>query len=440
MIVPAAVAIGATPPLLHVLGASQYGILSIQMALLVMLGVNDFGISRAIVLVSVGEGGFHRPETRIATAEAGLHLSISLAIALIMLGTLGCIITFAILPSQPDVINSTLLTVLSAGISLVTLPLRASMEVEERFVVLNIWRSVATSLLFGAPLAAALIAPTLTAAATGLLASRIVVLGGYIVFAETRSLSIIFQTYSHFLAEIWHRRIGNVHRTLIRRGLWLGIAGLASTLIGYSDRFVLSVFARSSDVARYVIASELVTKLWLIVGALTIAATPRLAAAWESGDKDRFDTFFMRFAGAIAIIAFASHVFLLTAGTFFLRKWLGTGFVPIIPQIVHILSIGISINCVSQANFTLVNIGRRERSAATVQFIYLPITFVTLAIGIRIAGPIGAAWAFTGRLILDAFVIRWIIYKKVGDTDRHGVRSWQILLMLGLLVIIYFFG
>gem|GEM_PF-6409374 len=440
VIVPAAVAIAATPLLVQALGTAEYGILSIQMAILVMLGVNDFGISRAIVLVSIGEGGFHSPANRIATAEAGLQLSVSLAIAIIVFGMLGCALTFAIVPSQPDVVASTLLTVLSAGISIVTLPLRASMEVEERFVILNIWRSVATSLLFGAPLLAALITPTLTAAAIGLLLSRIIVLAGYAVFAENRPIRAVGGAYGEFVAGLRRRHVGGVHKTLIRRGLWLGIAGLASTFIGYSDRFVLSVFTRATDVGHYVIASELVTKLWLVVGALTIAATPRLAAAWESGDPDSFDAFFRRFAGAIAATALASHLFLVTAGDFLLRKWLGSGFAPVITQIVHILSIGISLNCVSQANFTLVNIGRRERSAAAVQFVYLPITVVSLAVGIRLAGPVGAAWAFTARLVLDAFVIRWLVHKQIGDTDRHGVRSWQLGVLLGLLIAIYFVG
>ena len=439
VVVPALVAIAATPMLIRVLGSAVYGMLSLQLAVLILFGVNDFGISRAIVLVAVGEGGFASPAQRAATVEAGLQLSMTLGTVLLAASFLVIGTARAIVPSSSDIVISSLLTVASASLSLLTLPLRASMEVEERFVLLNVWRTVATALLFLAPLGAALIQPTLTATAIGLLLSRILVLGGYLRVARAVDVRHLLDGFPAFLERLRHRQIGPLHRLLLRRGGWLGLAGLISTFIGYSDRFVLGAIGTAADVGHYVVASELVTKLWLIVGALTIAATPRLAAAWERPESNDFGRLFPRYYWAVAGIAVMSHAFLIGVGDAFLKLWLGhAGYAPIIAQVMKILSIGISLNCMSQTNATLVNIARRERSGATVQMIFLPVTIGLLAAGVWLAGPVGAAWALTLRLVIDAFVFRYVVHRQVGAAGRHGVRTWQLGAMLVLLLAIYF--
>ncbi len=438
VVLPAVVAIAATPLLIHALGTARYGILSLQLAALVLLGVNDFGISRAIVLVAVGRGGFGAADIRQATTEAGLHLSISLALVMALVGVGAILTAFIFVGDQNDLLISSLLTVISAALSLVTLPLRANMEVEERFFILNIWRTIATSLLFVAPLAAILVVPSLTSAAIGLLISRLVVLSGFMFVSRQRPLAQIASSYMTFIEELWRRRLSDIHMTLIRRGAWLGLGGLLSTFIGYSDRFVLASLASATAVGHYVVASELTTKLWLIVGALSIAATPRLAAAWKDDGHSQFNRFFAGFAGAIATIALASHIFLIVLGEKLLQLWLGTAYAPIIYEIVKILSIGISLNCLAQANYILLVIGRRERSGAILQLVSLPITILALSIGAWKAGAVGAAWAFTIRLAIDAFVVRWIVNHQIDLGGRHGVRAWLLALFGLVLIAIYF--
>ena len=436
VILPAVVALIATPIILANLGPKGFGVFSIQLAVLVLIGVNDFGVSRAVTLEAVARGGFQSASELAKVVWAGTHLITTVAISILIIGALILIAAVVALSMTADEWASWGLLLLASALSLVTLPARAALEVQERFAMLNAIRIVGSSLLFAAPTAAALIEPTMTASSIALLLSRIAVSAATVVATRRLLARPSCAEFSGAVLSVLTGRASELHKQLIQRGGWLGSAGIASSLIGYADRFALGIAASATMAANYVVASELVTKMWLVSGAMAAAFMPRLAHHWRDPDRTKFRRIFYLLFGTLLLISFASHVIFTFFGTWFMKAWLGNTFSNDMPQYLAILSIGISINLFCGPNYLILLLTRRERTAANVQFLTLPLTIIASLTAARLFGPTGVAWVFAIRLILDAFIIRILVAQNEVN-DRLGISHASILLYTTALIFIY---
>ncbi len=118
-----------------------FGIFSLQVSALFFFGLTDFGISRAIVLLSfddrfAGQTGWVRPY------KIGIRYTLTLCLVL----CLACPIAFALRYLHPpgvdahDLTVSTVIILLSSALMLASLPARAVLEVKEEFFLLNMIR------------------------------------------------------------------------------------------------------------------------------------------------------------------------------------------------------------------------------------------------------------------------------------------------------------
>jgi O-antigen/teichoic acid export membrane protein len=339
------------------------------------------------------------------------------------LTTLACALVLTVMPVNQSA--AWFMLIFSCIASLFMLPLRASLEVQERFGLINVLRVVGTSSMFLAPALATALWPTLTAAAAALLASRLALLA---IFAfKTRDIFALMGHRSLLAAPPTWRgfRLPTLHQRLVTLGGWLGAAGLVSMLIGYADRFVLGIVSSTAIVADYTVVSELVTKGWLVTGALIAAATPRLAHSWTHATAS-FRQDFLLLAALLAVVAMTGHVVLLFEGDRILRIWLGQNYRPGMVDILRVLSVGIAVNALSIPNYLLMVLGGRERQAAYVQFVALPLTVLASLAAARYYGAIGVAWVFSARLTLDIFVIRAFV-PQTPSGARTGVPTLAII-------------
>ena len=423
VLIPAAVAVASTPVLLTSLGAGGFGVLALQLAVLTIIGVNDFGISRAVVLEAVAKGGFSDSLALAEVTQSGLELLCFLAAAVLVLGggAVGLLSRMDFIPS--DQRASWIFTVLSSAVSLFVLPLRASLEVQERFGLINLLRITGSSSLFLAPMLAALIWPNLAAIGIAIFASRCLLL--LMSAAVTRPMWTSFSLAGvvRTARDAVKQSTSASHSRLLALAGWLGAAGFVSTLIGYADRFALGMAVDVAAVGNYTVVSELVTKIWLISGALVAAMTPRLAHAWATDALDlRREFAFL--VGGLALVGSGGLFVLLIFGEQILTLWLGKGYRPEMLEPLRILALGISINIITTANFLLMTIGGRTRAAALVQIVALPISFAAYLGAAHLFGIVGVAWAFTGRLVLDAALIYYLTPRSPSG-KRIAVDWWM---------------
>lgn len=428
VVVPAVVALICTAPLLAILGPAKFGLASIQLAVLVLLSVNDFGVSRAIVLVSISRGGFTQGKILAHTSRAGFELVLLLSAVILLVTVLGAAFFVIATQQRPgDTLVSWLLVGIASAIALPALPLRAKLEVEERFGLLNFLRSASSSALFLAPLVAVWIESTLTSVAIGHVISRAIVLAAFAARGGGELFRGIGGTTARLVAAIPKLDDFPTHTSLLSRGGWLGIAGLVSMLIGSADRFVLGALTTATAVAHYTVAAELATKLWLVVGAFLAAATPKIAAGWQQQD-DSWRSPFLLLAIVVCSIALSANAIFNFFGVVILHTWLGVGFDPEMVSVLAILSIGIALNCASQLNYLILLVAGGERAAAKLQFLVLPLTIVASLLVVPRWGATGVAWVFTGRLALDCFVIRHLTSARAGKKDSGISNTWLLVM------------
>lgn len=436
VIIPAVIAVIATPVLLNNLGAQGFGIFSIQLAVLVLIGVNDFGVSRAVTLEAVARGGFESDAELKRVVWAGTHLIATVAMAVFIIGGLILMAAMLALPMSLDERISWGLLLPASAISLITLPARASLEVQERFAMANVIRIGGSSLLFAAPAIASFIDPTMTATSIAMLLSRLALSAAAIAATHGLLARPNWSDFVQSIRELLTGRASELHRKLIHRGGWLGAAGIASNLIGYVDRFALGILASATIIAHYVVAAELVTKMWLITGALTAAIMPRLAHYWQDEDAAKFKGIFLFLVGCMAAISLSAHMVFVFFGDQLMQLWLGDQYFPEMAEYLAILSVGIAVNAASLLNYLLLILSGREKVAANIQFVTLPLTILASLLAAYYSDATGVAWVFTARLTIDVFVIRMFVPKNL-QSLKGGIPYSVILAWIAFVYAVY---
>ena len=427
-VLPALAALVAVPLLIEQLGIGVFGVFSLQVAALFFFGLSDLGISRAIVLLSFdepfsGSEGWHRPyriglrySLMLGASAALLALPVGLALFNWPIAELG----------RLDLALSTSLILVSAGITLVSLAPRAVLEAQQRFFVANAIRGPAAAAIFLAPLAALAVSETLTSAAVGILLTRLLALGCYFWSAGLAPTSGLAGDRT-------------LRRAFLHKAGWLGLTNVLSMLTLYLDRFVLGFFGGAVMVGQFVIAQEVVTKLWIASGAVMSAAMPRLAAQRDEPGGAALRRTTHQLVAIMVVAGVLPAAVLIVAGAAILELWLGNSFDPTSVLPLMIMSVGLGINTLAQINFALLQVHGGERHTALLQIFNVVFASLALPVLIALHGIDGAALAFALRLFIDAVLVRALL-SRVDERCRDiGIGYPGLLaaaaLLLGLLIV-----
>jgi O-antigen/teichoic acid export membrane protein len=401
-VLPAVAGLWAVPRIIDVIGLPLFGVFSLQVGVLFLLGLSDFGISRAVVLLA--------PDVRFARTGPGSAYAIGLRWSLLLGAAVACLaapvgLGVLLLPARPDAADlalSTALMCLSAGVMLLSLAPRAALESQERFLASNLIRGPAAAAIFLGPLAAFAFSPSLTGAAGAILVTRIVAALFYFHAARPFPLARAGQ---EMVAREQRRALD---RIFLAKAGWMGGANLLSLVITYVDRFVLAALGSAAGVALFVIAQEVVTKLWIVTGAAMAAAAPRLAAdkhkeGVPEGRSSKQLTVIMLVAGALPAAV------LVVWGEAILRTWLGSSFQAASVLPLQLMAAAVGLNSLSQVNFLLLQVRGGERSSMLLQVYNLGFLAVALPLLVPKYGADGAALAFALRLVADTFILRYLL-------------------------------
>ena len=268
---PLVVAIFTIPILIKALGDSKFGLLTLIWALVSYFGLFDLGLGRALTqrLASIHDGPDNQESGRIAVTSIVMMAILGvLASALIAIfGPIG--IGYLKLASDPqEVINSTYIMCAAMPFILLTSGFRGILEAKHHFGIINIMRLPMGLFTFIGPTVVVLyFGPSLEVITLVLVIGRI--------------LACIIHGWYAWLA------IGNHHwnlefdkkllKPLCFAGGWMTISNIVSPLMGYVDRFVIGFAISAAAVAFYTTPQEMVTKLWIIPGALTGILFPAFA-------------------------------------------------------------------------------------------------------------------------------------------------------------------
>lgn len=422
---PMAFALFSIPALMAGLGEARFGLLTLVWAVTSYFGLFDLGLSRALTqrLAIVLDQG---PES-----EAG-PLSATALILMAVLGLAGGAIMAIGAPwgvawirgltSPEEAIAAVRVMGAALPFIVVTAGLRGMLEARHAFGVLNAIRLPMGLWTFVGPwLVLAWAGPDLYLMTWVLAAGRVVacLVHAWYVWRALPMLKGQLRWAPHWL------------QPLLTSGGWLTLSNLVSPFMGYVDRFMIGAVVSATAVAYYATPQEMVTKLWIIPGALTAVLFPAFAAGQARSDGEVWQLF-DRALALLALVLWPVTVALALFAHELLALWINPGFAAHAGPILQIFAVGIFINCLAHLPLTWLQGAGHFRAPALLHVAELPLFVLALWWMGGLWGLQGAALAWLARMVLDALIL-FVVCARAGGRAPGWLRHHAAQLALACL-------
>lgn len=413
---PFLAAVFSIPVLIQHLGVEKFGLLTLIWAVVSYMGLFDLGLGRALTQQISLADAKHEPEVIPALVRACLALMVAIGsvagLATWVLAAWGLGFIDGI--EGDDAVDALRAMSIALPFVIVTSGLRGIMEARSAFDVLNLIRLPMGVFTFLGPVAVVMFwDDKLASIAWALCVGRIVACVVHLWFTRFD----VFGRSDRAILDL------SFLRPLMTSGGWLTVSNVVSPMMGYVDRFMIGALMSASMVAYYATPNEIITKIWIIPGALTAVLFPRFtqemyrhpASAWALMGRSVEAIFCATLPITLLLALFAHEV---------IAVWIGSDFAVHSAPVLAVFALGILVNCMSHIPYTLIQGAGMARITALIHCaIILP--FVTLLFfGIHFFGLLGAVLAWLIRIVADAalmFFFAWRITGKI-PVSRHAAK------------------
>ena len=415
---PLLVALVSIPPLIALLGVARFGLLALLWAVVSYFGLFDLGLGRALTQRLAATQARRADE---AGAIVGSALLLMVLLGIVAGAVLAALTPWGVgriaeVPDPGESVRAVLWMALTVPAVVVTAGLRGVLEARHKFGWVNLIRLPMGLWTFLGPLAVAVWSgPRLDWIAA--------------VLALGRALALLAHAgaaWAAMPAGTRHLRVERAQlRPLLASGGWLTVGNIIGPLMGYADRFIIAATVSASAVAYYATPHELVTKLWIVPGALSAVLFPTFAAMTSGRAADET-------AGppawALALLGvrwlFVVLVPVTLALALFAREalgwWIGAEFAIYSAPVLQLLALGVLINCLAHVPLTLLQGAGQARAPALLQAVQI-LPYVALLWWLtQTHGVIAAAALWLARMVLDTLAMFWLCSR-----DHGGLRRWQ---------------
>ena len=395
---PLLIAVFTIPVLIKDLGDARFGLLTLIWAVVSYFGLFDMGLGRALtqqLAVVLANKEHDRIGPLVATATvlmAGLGVLAGILMAALAPWGVGLVHG---VPDQQEAVNAVYAMALAMPAIVLTSGFRGILEAKHAFGIVNLIRLPMGLFTFLGPLAVVAYGqPRLDWIAGVLAVGRVIA-------------CIVHAWYAWRVLPSEHGSLtmhANLLRPLSVSGGWMTVSNIISPFMGYVDRFIIGGIVSASAVAYYTTPQELVTKLWIIPGALTMVLFPAFATqmvkrdeqAWILFKKSVHWLFAVLLPVTVAIMLFAQEI---------LSLWINEGFATHSAVLLQIFAVGILINCMAHVPFTLIQSAGRPRLTAIIHTAELPFFLGLLWWLTSDYGVVGAAIAWLTRMVVDTLLM-----------------------------------
>lgn len=410
---PLLVAVGTIPVLIHELGPSRFGLLTLIWAVVSYFGLFDLGLGRALtqqLAVVFADEDYQKIGPLVGTATVLMALLGVVAGILMAAAAPWGVGLIHDVPDRQEAINAVLAMALAMPFIVLTSGFRGILEAKHAFGVINLIRLPMGLFTFLGPLVVVFYGggPRLDYIAWALVAGRVIACGIHAYFAW-RALS------TERSAFVWQ---ADLVKFLCVSGGWLTVSNIVSPFMGYVDRFVIGAIVSASAVAYYTTPQELITKLWIVPGALTAVLFPAFAAQMARRDDQTWELFkkavhwlFMALLPVTVALALFAHELL--------AIWINPGFADNSSILLQVFAVGILINCLAHVPFTLIQSAGAARLTALTHFIELPFFLVALWWLTSSYGALGAAFAWLLRMVFDTLLMFTLCCPLLGRSVKN---------------------
>jgi O-antigen/teichoic acid export membrane protein len=415
---PLLVAVACIPPLIHVLGAPRFGLLTLLWAVINYFGLFDMGLGRALTHRLSAAMGSGREEEVGPVARDGLSLMVGLGVVAGIVLWVSAPFGVALLAHEGDpaeAVAAVRAIAWAMPFVLLTSGLRGVMEARGAFRPINVVRLVTG--------VAAVLAPLVVVQAgwndLGVVAW---VLGALRVFGCLAYAACVARMLPGGLALDAARPGGERLGELLRTGGWMTVANIIGPLMGYLDRFVIGAVGSMSAVAWYVTPQEIVSRLLIVPVSLASVLFPRLSELHANSGERTATWPLERLAFCVLFVALMPVTLVL--GVFahpILERWVGPEFAREGSTAMLVLCAGVLANSLAHVPFASIQARGNARATALLQMVELPLYVAGLWVLTSMWGVVGAALAWTTRIVVDLAAL-WIMARpsEVPARDRAG--------------------
>ena len=396
---PMLVAVFCIPILIRGLGKERFGVLALAWALIGYASLFDLGLGRGLtqlVAKKLGAGDEREVPTVVWTG-----LSLMLVLGLVGATVLVFLSPFLVhrtlkvpVPLQRETLQSFYLLGLSVPLVIITSGLRGLLEAHQRFDLINMLRIPMGIFSFASPLLVLPFSKSLFAVVGMLVVGRVLGCVAHLLLCLR-----VAPELSERIA--WQRETA---RPLLRFGGWMTVSNIVGPLMVTLDRFLIGAVVSMSAVAYYATPYEVVTKLWVVPGALLGVMFPAFSTSFVQ-DRSRAVLLYGRSVKYVFISLFPVILLVVVLAQNGLTLWLGSEFAANSTRVLQWLAVGVFINSLGQVPFAMLQGAGRPDLTAKLHLIELPcyllaLWWLTSALGVE-----GAAIAWTGRVAIDALFL-----------------------------------
>ncbi len=396
---PIFVAILCIPVLLNRLGTDRFGVLTLAWALIGYATLFDLGLGRALTQLAASKLGSGEDQEVPTLVWTSLLL-------MLMLGIIGAVVVVLLSPwlvhralhvtsmLERETVYSLYLLGVSIPVVISTAGLRGLLEAHQRFGLTNAVRIPMGVFTFAGPLLVLPFSKSLFPVVAVLVAGRVI--------AWVAHLSLCLRVMPALrLGVVWQRAaVGS----LLRFGGWMTVSNVVGPLMVTLDRFLIGSLLSVSAVAYYATPYEVITKFWLIPGALLGVMFPAFSTSFVQ-DRNRMARLFGRSVKYLLLMLFPMVLLAVVLAKDGLMLWLGAEFAQRSVRVLQWLAVGVFINSLGQVPFAMVQGVGRPDLTAKLHLIEVPAYLAVLWWLTKTHGIEGAAIAWTARAAVDALVL-----------------------------------
>lgn len=392
---PIFVSLVTIPLYLSHVGAAAYGVLTIVWMLQGYFGFFDFGLTRATAnqIARLKDGSDGERESIFWTALL-LNATFGL-IGGVVLYFAGALIIEHFVHTQDALRNDVLRSMpwIAASVPITTISgvLVGSVEGREKFGVLNAVQLGNMFIFQTFPLIASyVVGPDL----------RIVIPASII----GALISIVVLSITAFCC-LPIRMAGKPKRRLVKSlfgyGIWISVSNFILPIMEAADRFIISSFLGTAAVAQYNVPFNLAIRVRIVPSVMSRTIFPRMSAQDSATSLD----FFGKATKLLAAILTPIIVLGVFAMQPFIHFWINPNFATQAGPIGRILLLGIWFNGIAFIPIAYLQAQARPGVVARLQLWQIVPFLAVLWFSIHHFGLLGAAWAWTGRVIIDAVLL-----------------------------------
>ena len=425
---PLVIAIFAIPILIKELGIDRFGVLTLVWMVIGYFSLFDLGTGRALTKFVAEKLGAGQEEAIPALVWTSLFL-------MLILGVAGTVVVSLLSPwlvhralnipmaLHTETLYSFYVLALSIPVVITTAGIRGVLEGKQRFGFINAVRIASGVFTFLAPLLVLLFSKSLLPIVAVLAAGRLLVLLLYLVFCL------------YVMPELRHSVAikRSVVVPLLRFGGWITVSNVVGPAMVYLDRFLISALVSIAVVAYYVTPYEIVTKLWVIPGAMVGVLFPAFSTSFVQ-DRTRTVKLFGQGVKCVFLVLFPITLLIVALAKQGLDLWLDKEFAENSSRVLQWLTMGVLINSAAIIPFALIQGLGRPDLTAKLHLLELPFYLFAVWWITRVYGIEGTAIVWLIRVVVDT-VMLFGIARRLLRESAFVVKRAALMLGTGLLVL-----